>query len=1072
MTDFLFFLKNQNKSTFLFLLLFTATMLSGKEFPEVVVPRFEKAPQLDGKLDDEIWQKTREYRFRNVLRNKKSPESFVRFGYDGNYLYFGMRFLEPEMAKRRVTRHDPTKEDIPADDNLDLQIIPCNANVYQLIGNSAGALYCNVDGAPWVSGAKCAFLEGEDFWSAEIAIPFSSLGWTPRGGERWKISVGRQRVIGGEKTWSTLADLSPLNFLTNAFPICFEGNPEQRLAVECQEKTVRVSIASRNAGKIAVTAFGSNRSRMKKIVPFAGGTGAEILTEFSFPFVVRSLNLELKDAAGSRYASEISLIRKEQSGPRVMTVENPLFSELPRLPGKPEYPGLIHWYHCFTGAELHYKTALQFGLELVQEKRLAYAEKNQLSLFVPFRDTRLHLASRYRGMRISIPFWKWFSSKAVMYRGWALPYAESEKQILANLETMVRDAKKTNLRYVCFGDEMAYWSMQATVMLHKEKRETYPFIRKVDAEVRTRFGGGRWGIPESMEDPHPGRWIAFNRCHSEKIAALHRREYERVKQIDPSVGFITEDAHITGSRTLDYAQMRGAFDVATLQPTMIWGGLDTLAMIGFDIKKQKDLSDAADIRPCVHFEHFIENFTLDEVISLFSQAVQAGATGWHFYLSDTRGLRSGRNFLICEHYGAPERIATAMKIAEMTPHLRYPEADCAFFTSQDTNFTVMQWQNRNRFCDYEIPAYTILGPKAGIWFRFENVTSAAAGGLDRYRMVFVVDAPYEREESLSILKEYAERGGTLVLFDPKAFERDNLTDLRSGLEKFYGVTVGEKASRPKALLSGRKKYLFPAAPYTVKPLPGTSVLARFDDGTPAITSRAHGKGKIIHFSVNPFERNIRQYAETVDFMRDFFSGYGVAVRRDIWRFRFPDSVKVQPVVPPGKCLTGNHILWSRFTPSFQCNQAASGSYSWSRTPDLTGDSGSGKIAFSSGKLTNRRSALNAGNVEFNIGRLEDYVVSFRTDAPMTLAIDLGAVYDTDRLELFFMHSLPAIEMRCSADGKEWRTQRFEPVVSDNYDVYREIFPVPGQTRFINISFTASKMKTPDLVIGEMEIWSR
>ena len=312
MTDFLFFLKNQNKSTFLFLLLFTATMLSGKEFPEVVVPRFEKAPQLDGKLDDEIWQKTREYRFRNVLRNKKSPESFVRFGYDGNYLYFGMRFLEPEMAKRRVTRHDPTKEDIPADDNLDLQIIPCNANVYQLIGNSAGALYCNVDGAPWVSGAKCAFLEGEDFWSAEIAIPFSSLGWTPRGGERWKISVGRQRVIGGEKTWSTLADLSPLNFLTNAFPICFEGNPEQRLAVECQEKTVRVSIASRNAGKIAVTAFGSNRSRMKKIVPFAGGTGAEILTEFSFPFVVRSLNLELKDAAGSRYASEISLIRKEQ----------------------------------------------------------------------------------------------------------------------------------------------------------------------------------------------------------------------------------------------------------------------------------------------------------------------------------------------------------------------------------------------------------------------------------------------------------------------------------------------------------------------------------------------------------------------------------------------------------------------------------------------------------------------------------------------------------------------------------------------------------------------------------------
>jgi hypothetical protein len=113
----------------------------------------------------------------------------------------------------------------------------------------------------------------------------------------------------------------------------------------------------------------------------------------------------------------------------------------------------------------------------------------------------------------------------------------------------------------------------------------------------------------------------------------------------------------------------------------------------------------------------------------------------------------------------PDRELLFRSVAAVTPNLKYPVADCAFFSSQDT-----AWSSFWRRPTKEVAAFTLLGPGAGLWFDVINETVAEKDDLSKYKAIFVSDACYERDAAIEALEKYVSNGGKLVL-DSQAFSK-------------------------------------------------------------------------------------------------------------------------------------------------------------------------------------------------------------------------------------------------------------------------------------------------------------
>jgi hypothetical protein len=66
------------------------------------------------------------------------------------------------------------------------------------------------------------------------------------------------------------------------------------------------------------------------------------------------------------------------------------------------------------------------------------------------------------------------------------------------------------------------------------------------------------------------------------------------------------------------------------------------------------------------------------------------------------------------------------------------------------------------------------------------------------------------------------------------------------------------------------------------------VIARFDDGSPAITMAKYGAGRAIYFAANPFVPECLLSGDKWDgFFRALQQYLGAKIDRPIWHFKFP-----------------------------------------------------------------------------------------------------------------------------------------------------------------------------------------
>lgn len=190
-----------------------------------------KAIVVDGKLDDEYWQKcpvaaTGKLR---ELQTGRAPAfgTTVRAGWEGNRVCFGIRCDEMPGEKLNVTATKKEDSAIWYGDVVELLLATDMHSYYQIAVNPVGALVDYDRGADrgnwsqWESQAEVATHVADDHWTVEIRIPVTDdendplnrlIGNKPTQSLPWHINICRQRVRDGGTETSAFSPTSTNTF--------------------------------------------------------------------------------------------------------------------------------------------------------------------------------------------------------------------------------------------------------------------------------------------------------------------------------------------------------------------------------------------------------------------------------------------------------------------------------------------------------------------------------------------------------------------------------------------------------------------------------------------------------------------------------------------------------------------------------------------------------------------------------------------------------------------------------------------------------------------------------------------
>jgi len=166
----------------------------------VRIPRFEKPPVIDGKLDDEVWKTAavfKDFYQTNPGDNiapSKPTEAFI--GYDSKFLYFAFHaYDDPSKVRATIAKRDQ----VFGEDNVRVYLDTFNdqRRAYILGWNPLGiqqdGIFTEGQGADFsvdiVMESKGIITD--DGWTVEVAIPFKSLRYEAGKGKLWGIHLDR-----------------------------------------------------------------------------------------------------------------------------------------------------------------------------------------------------------------------------------------------------------------------------------------------------------------------------------------------------------------------------------------------------------------------------------------------------------------------------------------------------------------------------------------------------------------------------------------------------------------------------------------------------------------------------------------------------------------------------------------------------------------------------------------------------------------------------------------------------------------------------------------------------------------
>ena len=169
---------------------------------EIRATRAEKAPVLDGRLDDDCWQAAERATGFWLINSEQfaTYQSFAYICYDDAHLYIAMKCTKPKGSTPRG-KPRPHDGNIFSDEVVEIMLDPgrTEENYYQLAVNAYGSTFdcARLSGGAheddsWDGEWKAASHIADEHWSVEAAIPFHNLGISPNVGAGWGINLCRE----------------------------------------------------------------------------------------------------------------------------------------------------------------------------------------------------------------------------------------------------------------------------------------------------------------------------------------------------------------------------------------------------------------------------------------------------------------------------------------------------------------------------------------------------------------------------------------------------------------------------------------------------------------------------------------------------------------------------------------------------------------------------------------------------------------------------------------------------------------------------------------------------------------
>lgn len=605
----------------------------------------------------------------------------------------------------------------------------------------------------------------------------------------------------------------------------------------------------------------------------------------------------------------------------------------------------------------------------------------------------------------------------------------------------------------------------------------YDQVRQAEDVIRTKYGFGKYGMPDSDADADPFKRIAHRRWVIDQLDALFARTRQAVKEVNPELTLISPD--FSGAAPMcDLERLSKHFDLVMFQSWNIFAPLAHQVSTGCDTKIMTDLSEPPVSALVQNTIGRADIPGIEDIHERYSQAYRNGADGITLCAEEWYEFEIGH-----PRYTYPAKWRAMLEIADRARTMnkvRLPVADSAVLLSEYTMYT-FRWPQVTADEHKEIYSiYTLLGPLARGWFTFVSDRQLERAPLDatQFKSLYIPLAKYETSEALDRVEEYIRTGGTVICADPEAFSWNiNGEALSSRWAEITGVQFGaprqgsvsaRTVARPSLAIEGECE--FPSPGFAVAHLAAdVQPLMAFDDGSPAVLIREYGKGRVIQFASNPLTVSPALSSPVNDLFKQLHQAVGATVGQDVWRFKLPPlKAKLSPPeLPAGLCITNNYVVMESSAAALSgANRVIDGSYEIRSSDD--GTLIEGPVSFADGKLTNRWRSYQTRR-EFRNHEPELWTIDL--SRPANVIIDLGQSYPLDHIMLFYSGNLPRASIYGSPDGQEWLRLGDWPAHAAGTDVNDVNVSLNGNHRFLKIEVAATGSPMDKVKLCELEIWA-
>jgi opacity protein-like surface antigen len=232
----------------------------------VTIPKFDVAPVIDGKIDDEIWKRAAVFKdFVQIQPGDNiapTRETIAYVGYDEKNLYVAWHAFE-DPSKIRVTV--AKRDDVNADDNVRVTLDTFDDQrrayvfFFNPFGIQADAILTDGQGQGGPDFSIDVVMESkgvllDDGYSVEVKIPFKSLRYAAGKGKFWGFNVGRSipQLNNENDSWMpierNISSLRQIGKITGLDDIKTERTLEIVPSITLSESGERIEDASQPLG--------------------------------------------------------------------------------------------------------------------------------------------------------------------------------------------------------------------------------------------------------------------------------------------------------------------------------------------------------------------------------------------------------------------------------------------------------------------------------------------------------------------------------------------------------------------------------------------------------------------------------------------------------------------------------------------------------------------------------------------------------------------------------------------------------------------------------------------------------